>query len=268
MAPVNSDSNQIPDLLEKSPRKKNEEDLETAPSPAIRTSGYGFFREYFVTTVVCTTFALFITTYVVHPMTVPTPSMQPTILVGDRLFVDKFTLRNKFNHQIFATPNRSIQRKDIVVFKFPSQPEILYVKRVIGLPGETLEIRNKTVYIDEKGLNEPYKFHSDPYVYPRHIGHHLLNHNLKRDNFGPVYIPNNSYFVMGDNRDDSADSRYFNFLPENHIVGNPMFVFWSYEDQSDAHLKSSLPEILKLYSERIIFFFTRTRWRRMGHIVH
>ena len=105
-------------------------------------------REYFITTVVCTIFALFVTTYVVHPMTVPTPSMVPTILVGDRLLIDKFTIRNGFVDGVPLAPTHEMKRGDILVFKFPEQPDVLYVKRLIGLPGETLEIRDKTVLID------------------------------------------------------------------------------------------------------------------------
>jgi len=228
---------------------------------------YGILREYFVTIIVCTIFALFVTTYVVHPMTVPTPSMEPTILVGDRLFIDKFTIRNGFQAGLPITPRHSVGRGDIVVFKFPKQPEVLYVKRTIGLPGERLEIKNKVVHINSKPLDEPYKIHSDDYVYSDQGQYHMFGGDFKRDNFGPIIIPEDSYFVMGDNRDDSADSRYFGLLPRNHIVGTPLFIFWSYEDDSDAYLRSSLPDILSLYAERTFFFLSRTRWSRMGRVV-
>ena len=227
---------------------------------------YSIFREYLVTTVVCTLFALFVTTYVVHPMTVPTPSMEPTILVGDRLLIDKFTIRNSFKTGLPFTPRHTLERGDIVVFKYPKEPEVLYVKRTIGLPGETVEIRNKTVHIEGKPLDEPYKVHSDSYVYPNRGRYHQGGGD-QRDNFGPITVPEDSYFVMGDNRDDSADSRYFGFLPRDHIVGSPLLVFWSYQDDADAYLKSSFLDILQLYAERIIFFFNRTRWSRTGHRV-
>lgn len=224
-------------------------------------------REYFVTTVVCTIFALFVTTFVVHPMTVPTPSMEPTILVGDRLLIDKFSFRNGYYPGLPLAPEREIRRGDIVVFKFPNNPDTLYVKRAIGLPGEELEIRGGTVYINGSALEEPYKVHRDSALddgrnYPRdpHRGN-------RRNNTTPIKIPDGNYFVMGDNRDDSADSRYFGFLPRSHIVGRPLVVFWSYEDASDAYLKSSIPEMLGLYLERIVFFVTRTRWSRTGHVV-
>jgi len=228
---------------------------------------YSTLREYFIATVYCTIIALFVTTYVVHPMTVPTPSMEPTILVGDRLLIDKFTFRNSFVSPLPFTPAHDIERGDIVVFKFPDEPEVLYVKRAIGLPGETLEIRNKRVFIDGEPLDEPYKVHKDSTIHREKGNPHFLSFDLQRDNFGPVALPEDSYFMMGDNRDDSADSRYFGFLPRQYIVGRPLIVFWSYADKSDAYLKTSLPEMVQLYAERVIFFFTRTRWSRMGHLV-
>lgn len=228
---------------------------------------YSLLREYFVTTVVCTIFALFVTTYIVHPMTVPTPSMEPTILVGDRLFIDKFTIRNSFEAGLPFAAHRDIERGDILVFKFPKQPEVLYVKRAVGLPGEVLEIRDKVVHINGNPLSETYTIHSDPYSYPKRNQYRLFDTDFRRDNFGPVRIPEDSYFMMGDNRDDSADSRYFGFLPRRYILGKPLFIFWSYEDDANAYKRSSLPELLELYLERVIYFFPRTRWSRMGRPV-
>ena len=217
-----------------------------------------------MTTVVCTIYALFVTTYVVHPMTVPTPSMEPTILVGDRLLIDKFTIRSG---SLPLTPHRQVRRGDVIVFKFPKDPEILYVKRAIGLPGEVLEIRDKIVFINGAPLEEPYKYHSEPVRSPRQRRRLFSGGDFQRDHFGPLKIPKDNYFMMGDNRDDSADSRYFGFLPHSHIVGKPLVVFWSYEDAPDAYLKTSLPEMIQLYAERVIFFITRTRWSRLGHLV-
>lgn len=229
---------------------------------------YSTLREYFTATVYCTIIALFVTTYVVHPMTVPTPSMEPTILVGDRLLIDKFTFRNGFISGLPMTPVHEIERGDIVVFKFPEEPEVLYVKRAIGIPGDTLEIKNKTVYVNGEQLEEPYKIHRDSRVFHGNRGSsHFFATNNGRDNFGPVTVPEDSYFMMGDNRDNSADSRVFGFLNRDYIVGRPLIVFWSYSDDSDAYLRTSLPEMAKLYAERIIYFFTKTRWSRMLHFV-
>ena len=224
-------------------------------------------REYFLTIVVCTIIALFVTTYVVHPMSVPTPSMEPTILVGDRVLVDKFTIRNGYVPGLPLLPSYTIQRQDIVVCKAPREPEILLVKRVVGLPGDTLEIRDKTIYINAQPLDEPYKKHSDPNVYPGGNSNPLFG-NSQRDNYKAITIPPDSYFVMGDNRDDSLDSRFWGFLPKDHIVGRPLIIFWSYEDPPDAHLRTSPTELIELYVQRLIFFITRTRWSRMGRLVN
>ena len=226
---------------------------------------YSTIREYYVTTVVCTIFALFVTTYVVHPMTVPTPSMVPTIEVGDRLLIDKFTYRNGFDQGPGLTASRQVQRGDIVVFKFPKDPKVLYVKRAIGLPGESLEIHDKKVHINGEPLQEDYTQFSDPNIRSGR-GIHGFEFS-KRDNFGPLEIPQGHLFVMGDNRDDSADSRYFGLLDQKLIVGRPMVVFWSYKDAPDAYRKTTPLEMIKLYGERVIYFLTRTRWERFGHLV-
>ncbi|MCZ6769374.1 MAG: signal peptidase I [Acidobacteria bacterium] len=230
-------------------RKKKRQQEEDQPSA---------LREYFLTIVVCTIIALFVTTYVVHPMSVPTPSMEPTILVGDRLLIDKFTIRNGYESGLPAVPIYTVQRQDIVVCKALLEPEILLVKRVIGIPGDRLEIRNKVVYINGEALDEPYKRHSDP---------NIVVGNGGRDNYSAIIIPEDSYFVMGDNRDDSYDSRSWGFLPKRYLVGRPLFIFWSYQDPPDAHLRTSLVEILELYGQRLLFFVTRTRWNRMGKVL-
>ncbi len=217
-------------------------------------------REYFVTTVQCTIFALFVTTYVVHPMTVPTPSMEPTILSGDRLLIDKSTIRNGFKKGLPLTPAHAISRGDILVFKYPENPEVLYVKRLIGLPGETLEIRDTTVHINGKPLDEPYKYHENEASFSIQ---RLLN-DFQHQGYGPVSIPDNSYFMMGDNRDNSQDSRTWGFLPHEYILGRPLFVFWSYEDDPGSYMRT---DYLLLYWERIVGFFPRTRWTRFGHLI-
>mgnify|MGYP000159062397 CR=1 FL=1 len=189
---------------------------------------YSTLREYFVATVYCTIIALFVTTYVVHPMTVPTPSMEPTILVGDRLLIDKFTYRNAFMWKTPLTPAHDIQRGDIVVFKFPEKPEVLYVKRAIGMPGETIQIIDKTVYINGNPLDEPYTVHSDPTVFRQSRRIHFLSSNSIRDNFGPLHIPQDHFFMMGDNRDRSADSRFWGFVNLNKVKGKAFLIYWSW----------------------------------------
>ena len=209
--------------MSKSKKRKPSRSKESPPAwkPSV-------FREYFLTIVICSVVALFVTTYVVHPMSIPTPSMEPTILVGDRVLVDKFTIRNGFKEGLPLLPSYQIQRHDIIVCKSPIQPDILLVKRVIGLPGETLEIRDKIVHIEGTPLVESFTNHSDDRIYSSGGPNPLIP--MDRDNYGPVTIPEDSYFVMGDNRDDSLDSRFWRFLPRHHIVGKPLFIWMSSEN--------------------------------------
>src|SRR5215468_12636086 len=150
---------------------------------------------------------------------VPTESMTPTILVGDHFFLDKLAFPANYPHFVQKyLPVRTIHRGDIVALWSPENPNMRLVKRVIGLPGETLEVRHRDVYINGKKLNEPYVVHIDP------------QEIIQRDDFGPVTIPADHFFLMGDNRDNSNDSRFWGFAPRDSIIGTPLFIYWSYED--------------------------------------
>src|SRR5262245_1969813 len=151
---------------------------------------------------------------------VPTESMTPTILVGDHFFLDKVAFPANYPHIIQKyLPTRTIHRGDIVALWSPQNRDMRLVKRVIGLPGETLEIRNRDVYINGRKLDELYVVHIDPRTIDQ------------RDNFGPVTIPEDHFFMMGDNRDNSNDSRFWGFASRDSFIGRPLFVYWSYEDQ-------------------------------------
>jgi signal peptidase I len=248
-------------MPENKPKTKTRPETADGSSPQQQIS---WVRDYFVTLVVSVLFALFVTTFVAHPMSVPTPSMDPTILVGDRLIVDKFTLRpeaNGWKDALFL--HRKIRRGDIIVFKFPKDPTVPYVKRLIGLPGDTLQVINKVVHINGKPLDEPYKRHIDPNIYSSPDGSY--HEAYRRDNYGPIKIPEKCYFMMGDNRDNSEDSRFWGFVPENLILGRPLFIFWSYDD--DPYRQLSAGETAGLYLKRIVNFFNKTRWSRTAHIV-
>src|SRR5262245_59235440 len=146
---------------------------------------------------------------------VPTESMTPTILVGDHFFLDKVAFPGNYPTSLQKyLPVRTIHRGDILALWSPENPKMRLVKRVVGLPGETLEIRDRVVYIDGRKLNEPYVVHIDP----RQVA--------GRDNFGPVTIPDDRFFMMGDNRDNSNDSRFWGFAPRESFIGKPLFVYW------------------------------------------
>jgi signal peptidase I len=162
-------------------------------------------------------------------------------------------------------PHRSIKRLDIVAFKSPTDGNIPFVKRVIGLPGETVEVRNKDVYINNRKLDEPYKIHVDSTTYGSDS---WTPEELKvRDNYGPVVVPPDHYFVMGDNRDNSNDSRYWGFVRWEEIIGKPLFVYWSYESDPYVPGEKTLREWVDDYLLVAMHFFDRTRWFRIGTMV-
>ncbi len=170
--------------------------------------------------------ALFVMSFIVQAFKIPSGSMRDTLQIGDHLFVNKFIygiriLWNKENRIFqFKSPNR----KDIIVFEYPPEPSKDYIKRCIGLPGDTVKIEDKKVYVNGNLLKEPYVTHKDPNIYSN-AGY--IPENLRpRDNYGPVDIPDGKYFVLGDNRDFSADSRYWGLLPGEYIKGRALFKYW------------------------------------------
>jgi signal peptidase I len=183
---------------------------------------------------------------------VPSESMSPTILVGDHFFLDKLGFPANYPQAIQKfLPERTIRRGEIVALWSPQNPDMRLVKRIIGLPGETLEVRHRDVYINGKKLNEPYVVHIDP------------REMIQRDDFGPVTIPADHFFLMGDNRDNSNDSRFWGFAPRESIIGTPLFVYWSYED-TPYNQELSMTEWVEHSASVAAHFFTKTRWLRTG----
>jgi signal peptidase I len=186
---------------------------------------------------------------------VPTESMVPSILVGDHFFLDKVAFPANYPQSLQKyLPVRTIERGDIVALWSPENPDVRLVKRVIGLPGETLEIRHRAVSIDGRKLNEPYVIYLDPQEIDR------------RDNFGPVTIPAEQFFLMGDNRDNSNDSRFWGFAPRRNFIGKPLFVYWSFEHAPYTQDRT-FREWLDHSASVAANFFTKTRWLRTGTIV-
>jgi signal peptidase I len=211
-------------------------------------------------------FVLVFTRFVAQATQVPTESMKPTIMVGDHFFLDKLAFPANYPEPVRPyLPARSVDRGDIIAFRAPDQGDIPFVKRVVGLPGDTLEIRDKVVWVDGRRLEEPYKIHVDRDLYTDDAWVPEQLH--VRDNFGPVEIPEGHYFAMGDNRDNSNDSRYWGFVSSGDIIGKPLFVYWSY--QSDPYIPGNrtLVDRLRLYSSVAVHFFSRTRWFRIGKMI-
>ena len=221
-------------------------------------------REYFESIVIAVILALFIRTFIVQAFKIPTGSMEENLLIGDHLLVNKFVFgptASMFERTVL--PIGTIARDDIVVFKYPEEPDRDFIKRVIGLPGETVEVRQKKVYINGKALDEPYAHFLEPAATVSEF-HEVTNFDV-RERYGPVTVPANQYFVMGDNRDNSQDSRYWGFLPREYVKGKALVIYWSYESGREDYQDDGAGATLKGIGSVFAHFFTRTRWDRMFH---
>jgi len=215
-------------------------------------------REYFESIVVAVILALFIRTFVVQAFKIPTGSMEPNLLVGDHLLVNKFVFAPAASGiERAVLPMRPIQRGDVVVFKFPEEPERDFIKRVIGLPGDTVELRSRRVFINGQPLEEPYAH----YVFAASADE-SASFDV-RERYGPVTVPPGHYFMMGDNRDNSQDSRYWGFLPEHYVKGRALMIYWSFE-QPTGEQPSGLGSVVNT----VFSIFTGTRWSRLLHQIH
>jgi signal peptidase I len=219
-------------------------------------------REYFESIVIAVILALFVRTWVVQAFKIPTGSMENNLLIGDHLLVNKFIFApTPLSIGQHTLPVRAIHRGDIVVFKYPEQPDRDFIKRVIGMPGETVELRNKKVYIDNRPIDEPYVHYLTP---PSSDLQEVTSVDL-RERFGPVTVPPDRYFVMGDNRDNSQDSRYWGFLPRDYVKGKALLIYWSYESGREDYLDDGLGASIQRLFSVVTHFFTRTRWERLFH---
>ncbi len=207
-------------------------------------------REYFESICVAVILALFVRTFVVQAFKIPTGSMENNLLIGDHLLVNKFVFAPTLSRiEETLLPIDPIRRGDILVFKYPEDPERDFIKRVIGLPGEVVELKEKKVYIDGKPLDEPYVhflFPLDPSSPDSSEG----GLDLRRT-YGPATVPDGEYFMMGDNRDNSQDSRYWGFLRRDYVKGKALFVYFSFGEGG-----SGIP------------LLGNVRWSRILHQIH
>jgi signal peptidase I len=185
------------------------------------------FRETVEAVIFAFIIALVIRTFVIQAFKIPSGSMIPTLLVGDHLLVNKFVLGTPVdipftNIHLFHMPGlRDPHRGDVIVFKYPEDPKRDFIKRVIGVEGDTVASRNKVIYVNGRKLAEPYVQHVDNSIKPGGID--------PRDNFGPITVPKGDVFVMGDNRDESYDSRYWGFVEDDQIKGKAIIIYWSWD---------------------------------------
>lgn len=205
-------------------------------------------------------------TFLVEAFRIPTRSMENTLLAGDFLLVNKAV----YGAQVPGTRTRlpafgEPQRGDVIVFTPPHEPDRHYVKRVVGMPGDTLAMIDKTLYVNGEPLSEPYARYSDPdplgdYSAPAMLWQRgFLAHRIEeriyhpsRDTWGPLVVPAQRYFVLGDNRDDSEDSRFWGFVHADAVTGRPLLVYYSFEPGALGSLA----------------YLTQVRWSRIGGLIH
>jgi signal peptidase I len=222
-------------------------------------------------------------TFVAEATVIPTGSMEKTILVGDHVFLNKLLYGPRLPYTSLRVPTlTSVRRQEIAAFRYPLNPSVMFVKRVIAVGGDVLRIENKKVFVNGQALSEPYVQFQSSTIF------------LLRDNFPPplnqietlpaawgldpawarampqfvqndgLHVPPGYLFVMGDNRDNSLDSRFWGFVPESHVVGKPLFIYWSYDAPSKDWTAEDLAARLKFDLSIIWNFLRKTRWSRTG----
>ncbi|MCX7823266.1 MAG: signal peptidase I [Syntrophobacterales bacterium] len=201
--------------------------------------------EYIKSIIIALILAFLIRTFIIQAFKIPSGSMIPTLLVGDHILVTKFTYNVKLPIvDITIWHRQSPKRGDIIVFKYPLDPDKDFIKRVIGTPGDEVVIKNKQVYVNGQELKEPYVQYTDPRIVPAELS--------PRDNLGPIRVPPHSLFVMGDNRDESYDSRFWKFVDVSAVRGKAFIIYWSWNPKGNFSLN---PKDSFL------------RWDRIGNII-
>jgi len=249
---------------------------ETAPAPHARETPRNSIAEWAVTILLL----LFGTTTLVQAFVIPSGSMEDTLLIGDHLLVDKLAYAPGGPISKYILPYEQPKHGDIIVFRFPVDISQTFVKRVIGVPGDRLKMVNRVIYRNGVQLNEPYVYHKFPYDASRDnfpgeptLFADGLQAQLQRDMLenhvvnGEIVVPPNEYFAMGDNRDNSLDSRYWGFVPRDNIIGKPLLIYWSYQAPSEDLTGSSVNSLITHFIDLGEHFFTRTRWERTFKII-
>lgn len=225
---------------------------------------------------------LFIITFILQAFEIPSSSMEDTLLIGDHVFVNRVQFAPPTRWLGPLVPYRDIRFRDIVVFMSPEEPGLFVVKRIMGVPGDRIHLRDGVVYRNGEKLDEPYMRHkgdpSDPYCtrcpyrdnYPAVAPSELYGvHNpdwlsefASHVQGEDIVVPPDSYFAMGDNRDVSYDSRYWGFIPRANVIGRPMFIYWSFTTPPNQYEKREFSDRLGFLAHIVIHFFDETRWSR------
>lgn len=240
-------------------------------------------RELVESLLVTIILALFGTTFVVQAFKIPSESMEPTLLVGDHLLVNKFIFGGRDHWYDVVLPYRPVHRGDVIVFKFPYQDHPHYVKRVIGLPGDRIKIVDQHVFVNDQVQTEPFAYHDpaapyDPFLYnfPPASRDELLP-NMQPEwadqifdhiQNGEIVVPPNKYFAMGDNRDHSWDSRYWGFVDREAIMGRPVVIYWSIRSDETDYQDPSVFGGLSQTFTTLLHLPSKMRWDRLLHTIH
>ena len=238
---------------------------ESGGPPGSRTKP--FWREYGEALGIALILALVIRAFMVQAFSIPSGSMQPTLLIGDYLLVNKFSygIRNPLTNKVWVQVGQP-QRGDVVVFIFPQDPAKDYIKRIIGLPGDRIEIVNKKVFINGKLFETPQAVYDDPMIIPAP----QRSTDSARDNLGPVVVPAHSFFVMGDNRDHSYDSRFWGFVPMDSLRGKAFILYFSWQGPPGEPFLQALAGGFRGLVSRLSWNTKefQVRWDRLGKIIH
>ncbi|MFY9819751.1 MAG: signal peptidase I [Thermoanaerobaculia bacterium] len=226
-----------------------------------RTQERSIWREYTEALIIAAVFLLFTNTFVVQTFYIPSGSMEDTLLIGDHLFVNRFIYGPAaFELGKKLLPLREAHRGDIVVFRSPENPQLDLVKRAVGVGGDRIQVIDQKLYVNDKAVDDAsYALHKGS---PAPAGSFIS----QRDNFGPYIVPAGHYFCMGDNRDNSYDSRFWGPLPAHLLKGRALFIYWSYGGKTAAGPQSPREKAADLV-ETALGFFSKTRWERTFRLI-
>lgn len=259
---------------------KNEKEVEVKESEVEQEKPKETTVEFLASLAAVLVTGLFIITFVLQAFEIPSSSMEDTLLIGDHVFVNRVQFSPKSSWIGPIVPYRDPRFRDIVVFLSPAEPGLYVVKRIIGVPGDRIHLRNGVVYRNGVALDEPYVQHDrdtmDPYrnnfpavppsdeygVYPNWIVD--MQKYVQGDD---IVVPPGHYFAMGDHRGVSLDSRYWGFIPRENIIGRPMFIYWSFVTPEDQYRRTGWGDRVGFMLHMVVHFFGDTRWRRTLQVV-
>ncbi|HEY6350381.1 MAG TPA: signal peptidase I [Candidatus Angelobacter sp.] len=225
---------------------------------------------------------LFIITFIIQAFEIPSRSMEKTLLVGDHVFVDRLSAAPPAKYLGPLMPYRQIRRGEVAVFISPAQLDLHLVKRIVGVPGDKIHLEHRTLFVNGVAQKEPFVYHDPakndtetfrddfPKISPAGQGGPStwpLEFSANLDGQGDLVVPEGHYFAMGDNRENSFDSRYWGFVPEENFIGTPLFIYWSFDTPEDQYTRTAWSDRVAFVFHVIVHFFDQTRWSRMFHPV-